>query len=247
MPLPPFELCPIPTDDYPLGDDRLPECQPAHRVRLAAFSLARTTVTNAQFLAFIAAEGYQTAGWWGEMGWRWQKTRQETHPPFLRDPLFNAPDQPVVGVCWYEAAAYARWLAAAAGQPWRLPSEAEWEAAARGADDTPPEGRANTAAERLGRPWPVTTAGNRAGCGALDLLGNVWEWTSSQWGHNWQTLDYSYPYRADDGREDLSGSAARVMRGGSWFDAPGQARAAVRGRYLPGSRGSNIGFRLALG
>lgn len=90
-------------------------------------------------------------------------------------------------------------------------------------------------------------AWNRSWCGAEDLCGNVWEWTSSRWGRNWQTLDYRYPYHAGDGREDPTGSHARVIRGGSWFDLLREAHPANRGRYLPGSRGSNIGFRLARG
>jgi formylglycine-generating enzyme required for sulfatase activity len=158
----------------------------------------------------------------------------------------NAHDQPVVGVCWYEAVAFARWLARESGEKWRLPSEAEWEAAARGAEDEAPRPRLyNTVEMRMGQPWPVTTESNISWCGARDLCGNVWEWCNTRWGRNWQTLDYPYPYHAGDGREDLEGSHARVMRGGSWFDPLPEANPANRARYLPGSRGSNIGFRLA--
>ena len=73
----------------------------------------------------------------------------------------------------------------------------------------------------------------------------VWEWTVSRWGRAWQSLEYHYPYAATDGREDLQGRFARVMRGGSWFDRWQESRATKRGRFLPGSRASNIGFRLA--
>lgn len=240
-------LCPVPSGIYPLGDNSLHFSRPEHTVQLTAFSIAQTSLTNAQFAPFIASGGYQDERFWSEMGWRWQSGKHETAPAFWGDPLFNAPDQPVVGLSWYEALAFTRWMAAETGQPWRLPSEAEWEAAARGPDDEAPRPRDyNTAERRYGRPWTVTTPGNRSWCGALDLCGNVWEWCSTRWGRNWQTQDFHYPYRGGDGREDLVGSDARLIRGGSWFDPLPEANPAQRARYLPGSRASNVGLRLAL-
>lgn len=240
-------VCEVPAGVYPIGDDRLPDSRPAHTVELAAFSIGRTTVTNAQFMAFVTvAEGYTNQSFWSEAGWRWLLHKQVTHPAFWHDPNFNRPDQPVVGVCWYEAEAFACWLKLETDQTWRLPTEAEWEAAARGLEGTLPQPpSSNTAERRIGYPWAVTQPGNLSWCGAADLCGNVWEWCSSRWGRNWQVLDYRYPYQPDDGREDQTGSFARVMRGGSWFDAATESHPANRGRYLPGSRGSNIGFRVA--
>jgi len=241
-----ISTCAIPAGVYPMGDNTLAVSRPAHSVQLAAFALGQTVVTHAQFAAFIDGGGYQDAALWSDMGWTWQAHKIETQPAFWTDAAFNAPDQPVVGVCWYEADAFCRWLARASGTPWRLPSEAEWEAAGRGLDDEAPRPRLyNTAERRLGYPWPVTTDTNIAWCGARDLCGNVWEWCSTRWGRNWQTQDYRYPYDAGDGREALSGSHARLMRGGSWFDPLTEANPTNRARYLPGSRGSNIGFRLA--
>ncbi len=239
-------VCAVPAGTYSIGDPSLPISRPVHSVRLTAFFIGQTTVTNAQFLAFIAADGYQTEAYWSEMGWRWQKSKQEHAPAYMLDKQYNQPDQPVVGVCWYEAQAFTSWLSQDSGLVWRLPTEAEWEAATRDEEGDAPRPRSYNTAERgLGAPWAVTQAGNRSWCGAQDLCGNVWEWTSTRWGRNWQTLDYHYPYHAGDGREDLSGSYARVIRGGSWFDGLREAHPANRGRYLPGSRGSNIGFRLA--
>jgi formylglycine-generating enzyme required for sulfatase activity len=241
-----FEVCEVPAGVYPMGDNSIAVSRPAHTVTLAAFAIARTEVTHEQFAGFIAAGGYRDESVWSEMGWRWQESKQDTQPAFWDDPQFNAPDQPVVGVAWYEADAFTRWLARESGLTWRLPSEAEWEAAARGEDGEAPRPRLyNTAERRLGYPWPVTAETNVSWCGARDLCGNVWEWCSTRWGKNWQTLEYRYPYNAGDGREDLSGSHARVIRGGSWYDPLTEANPANRGRYLPGSRGSNIGFRLA--
>ena len=242
-----YPTCTVPAGRYPIGSDTGPAAaRPAHTVALGAFAIGRCAVTNAHFALFIAAGGYDDPRWWTEMGWRWRQGRGAARPGFWDDPAFNDPAQPVVGVCWYEADAFARWLAATTAQPWRLPTEAEWEAAARGSGDQPAPDPAhiNSAEWRAGRPWPAAR-GAASWCGAVGLLGNVWEWCSTRWGHNWQTLDYPYPYDPDDGREALDGSHARVMRGGSWFDPASQALPSSRGRYLPGSRGSNIGFRLA--
>lgn len=230
--------------DYPIGSADLPDSRPEHTVRLTAFAIAKTTVTNAQFAAFVTAGGYQDMALWSEMGWRWQSHKQVTTPAFFDDPLFNGDDLPVVGICWYEAQAFAHWLSRETGQTWRLPTEAEWEAAARGhAPVTFDPTSIHSAASGIAHPV-AADIGQVSWCGALQMCGNVWEWCSSRWGRNWQTLDYPYPYDPTDGRENPSGSHARVMRGGSWFDAPGESHPANRARYLPGSRGSNIGFRL---
>ncbi len=239
-------VCEVPAGTYPLGDEGVIVSRPEHSVTLDAFLIARVTVTNLDYLAFTAAGGYREPRWWTDMGWRWRQSKDITQPAYAGDSNWGKPDQPVVGVGWYEAVAYATWLAEVTGQPWRLPTEAEWEAAARGVEgDAPRPRRYNTAEQGLGYAWAVTEPGNISWCGAWDLCGNVWEWCSTRWGHNWQTMDFAYPYKAGDGRELLLGSHARIMRGGSWFDGLRDANPANRGRYLPGSRGSNIGFRLA--
>jgi formylglycine-generating enzyme required for sulfatase activity len=241
-----IETCEIPAGRYPIGDNAVPISRSAHTVHVPAFAIGQTTVTNAQFAPFVEAGGYTDERFWTEMGWRWQRGKQETAPAFWRDTLFNAPNQPVVGICWYEALAFTRWLALETRLPWRLPNEGEWEAAARGPDGEAPRPRNYNTAERgIGRPWPVTTAGNISWCSVYDMCGNVWEWCSTRWGRSWQRQDFYYPYHSGDGREDLEGSDARIMRGGSWFDPLTESNPANRARYLPGSRGSNIGFRLA--
>lgn len=241
-----ISTCTVAAGRYLIGNNMVIVARPEHTVALKAFAIGTTTVTNLQFLPFIDAGGYKTARWWSDAGWRWQESKRERVPGFWNDALYNQPEQPVVGVSWYEADAYARWLAEGSGQPWRLPTEAEWEAAARGVDGDAPKPRMyNTVEQGIGSAWAVTQPGNTSWCGAHDLCGNVWEWCSSRWGRNWQTLEYRYPYNSEDGRENPGGSYARIMRGGSWFDPLTQADPANRGRYLPGSRGSNIGFRLA--
>lgn len=244
----------IPGGPVILGwDQGEPEERPQHRVVLDPYALARTPVTNVQYLSFMATGGYQELRYWLADGWNWLAQKSITQPAFWGDPQFGGPDQPVVGVSWYEAVAYAAWLGEKSGQPTRLPSEAEWEHAARGASgrlwpwgDTFVPTYANVAQSQIGMPSAVGAF--PAGAtpeGILDLAGNVWEWTRSRWGRAWQTLEYGYPYNPSDGREDLSGRYARVMRGGSWFDPWPESRGSKRARYLPGSRASNIGFRVA--
>ena len=107
-------------------------------------------------------------------------------------------------------------------------------------------GQIHHAGRGASRTINAVDAGALSANGAWNLLGNVWEWCSTRWGRNWQTLDYPYPYKFDDERDNLSGSYARVMRGGSWFDPLQDSHLSKRARYLPGSRGSNIGFRLLM-
>lgn len=239
-------VCEVDRAVYPIGEGRLWMSRPPHEVLIEAFAIGTTTVTNAQFLPFIEAGGYTNKDYWTPRGWKWRQGDRATAPAFLHDERYNQPDQPIVGVAWYTAVAYTRWLSDVTGGSWRLPTEAEWEAAARGEfGDAPKPRNYNTAERGIGHAWAVTEAGNTSWCGATDMCGNVWEWCSSRWGKNWQRCDYMYPYDVDDGRENLQDSYARVMRGGSWFDPLPEADPANRGRYLPGSRGSNIGFRLA--
>jgi formylglycine-generating enzyme required for sulfatase activity len=159
----------------------------------------------------------------------------------------------VVGVSWYEAVAFCNWVGERDSARYRLPTEAEWEYAARGVNNARnfpwgekfERGRANTAEAGFGGTTPI--AHFPAGVspfGVWDMAGNVFEWTLSKWGNNWQELQYAYPYRPDDGRQELEGSGARVMRGGSWFNPYQEALCAHRARYLAGSRASNIGFRV---
>ena len=248
-----IECISIPAGVLIMGDNRLPDAAPQHRLELPAFAIARFPVTNADFAEFIAAGGYTIPRYWTQMGWRALAARPYDAPPFWEDAHFNSPSQPVVGVTWYEAVAFCNWLTEGDRQPFSLPSEAEWEYAARGAEsarnfpwgDRYELGRANTAELGFGATTPVDRfPAGASPFGAWDLSGNVFEWTRSRWGPNWQDLEYLYPYRPEGDREELEGSGARVMRGGSWFNRYPEALCAYRSRYLAGSRGSNIGFRI---
>jgi formylglycine-generating enzyme required for sulfatase activity len=169
----------------------------------------------------------------------------QTQPRFWSDPAYNDPIQPVVGICWHEARAYCAWLSAQSGQSYRLPSEAEWEAAARGR-----EGRryawgedfdpacCNTFERHVRGTTPVGVfPGGDTPEGLADMTGNVWDWTS--------TAYHPYRYAADAKREDpASAEFRRVVRGGSWVGLRECARCAYRLLALPGYRGGGIGFRL---
>jgi len=180
-----------------------------------------------------------------------------TEPREWRDERFNNPSQPVVGVCWYEARAYCAWLSSQTGMALRLPTEVEWEAAARGTaarryaygDEFDPL-MGNTLETRLKRTSPVGVfvTGDTPE-GVSDLTGNAFAWTSSVFGKDEEDVpEFGYPYVPNDGRENLDAppSAARVVRGGSWVDALPYARAAFRYWYHPFFRNTFIGFRLVI-
>ncbi len=212
--------------------------------------------------------------------WKWITDRQHfDRPEFWDDPRWNVPNHPVVGITWHEAVAYCRWLTerlqVAGGklQVWRngqletlklesgtfearLPTEAEWEKAARGGRDRReyPWGDTFDAARlnlKVGdEPVEATSAvgifpQGASPYGVLDMSGNVWEWTSSLWGRKFRTPEYGYPYQAADGREDLGAEGNRVLRGGSWaVNYERYARCAYRFNDPPASFYDFFGFRV---
>ncbi len=169
-------------------------------------------------------------------------------PEYWDDSRFNNPAQPVVGITWFEARAYCRWLSAQTGQTFTLPSEAQFEAAARGKagrlypyDGDFDASRCNTFESHIRRTTPVGIFDNATPEGALDLSGNAYTWTTSIYDQE----RFRYPYRADDGRENpADAEARRVLRGGAWFDFLGFARAASRFDFGPTSRNYFVGFRV---
>lgn len=151
----------------------------------------------------------------------------------------------MVGVTWFEAQAYCAWLTAVTSRTFRLPTEAEWEAAARGVEgstypwgDSWDSSKANTIESRVLQPSPVgvyVAAGGKGAFEAEDQSGNVWEWTSS--------LYRDYPYDSALSEQPEEGGH-RVLRGGSWLDGGRFARCAYRDRYVPGLFYYDVGFRL---
>lgn len=203
---------------------------PQHAVYLDAFAIAVTAVSSALYGAYVAATGARPPITW----------RAAVPPAWLLD-------HPVVDVSWDEANDFCAWLRSQPGhQQFRLPTEAEWERAARGTDGrTFPWGeqfdphRANTRECLATGTTPVGSFPDGASpVGALDMAGNVWEWTAS--------LDASYPYQAVDGREQLKASGRRILRGGCYANPHGFARCACRFRLAPTLHNEFTGLRLAL-
>ena len=204
--------------------------RPVHRVYVAEFKTARVPITNAQYLLYVQATG-------------------ATPPEHWRDgqPPRGQVSHPVVYVSWHDALKYCEWLSKVTGKPVRLPTEAEWEKAARGdqdkraypwGDDFDPA-RCNSSESGIGGTSPVGIYPTGASpYGALDMAGNVWEWCQSK--------KDAYPYSSEDGREELEGDAGRVVRGGSWLNYQDVARCACRSVGPPDYRYDIFGFRVVV-
>jgi formylglycine-generating enzyme required for sulfatase activity len=241
----------IPAGPFLYGEDR-------RRVEIKQpFAISKYPITNLQFRRFIEAKGYDRRELWSDEGWAWrigtydskatedyEKRWLEQRPPDKRtepfwwhDAKWNNPLTPVVGVAWFEAQAYCNWLAKELGKPIRLPTEEEWERAARHTD-----GREY--------PWGNMFDRNKLNCaefwgqydfemksttivgqfpegntvsGASDMSGNVWEWTSS-----WYDREQTY----------------RTVRGGSWYFLRYYPRCASRLRLVPDLFFDSVGFRV---
>ena len=173
-------------------------------------------------------------------------------PAQWQDINFNNPQQPVVGITWHEARAYCNWLTECAGletgRIYRLPTEVEYEAAARGKVGRAycyghefDSSRCNIFESHIRRTTPVGIFDNATPEGAFDLTGNVWSWTLSIFDQD----RFPYPYRADDGREDIHATGVRrPLRGGSWYFGRDLARAVCRRVKYPNGRFFDVGFRV---
>ncbi|MBN2549766.1 MAG: SUMF1/EgtB/PvdO family nonheme iron enzyme [Anaerolineales bacterium] len=284
-----MQFCFVPAGPFWMGskEEQDPQADddesPLHEVDLPAFWMGRYPVTQAQFAEFVVAGGYReeryweeakTHGYWSTEGFKgiWDDSAR-LKPDRYGEP-FDLLNHPAVGVSWYEALAFARWLGEQLGRAVRLPSEAEWEKAARGGIDLPPAPlvrsldagfdlpkialQLNLQPQRI-YPWGNKHDPNQAnydetgigatsamGCfpggaspyGVLDMSGNVWEWTRS--------LNKDYPYRPQDGREELGQTGARVLRGGSFLNVSRHVRCAFRCRDIPDHFLRSGGFRVCL-
>ncbi len=235
-----------------------------HEVTLPTFYIARFPVTVVQFRAFVDVSSYK---------------------PRYEGSLRGVPNHPVVLVTWHDARAYCDWLTETL-KKWQgtpdllvrllresngrimLPSEAEWEKAARGGKQLP-DGTVNPDPGRI-YPWGDEFDPNKAnargtgisatsavGCfldgaspyGVLDMSGNVWEWTRSLWGKDFKKLDFGYPYDPKDSRrEDLKApdDVLHLLRGGSWYNEASLARGAFRYRDSSDDRDGGSGLRCVL-
>jgi formylglycine-generating enzyme required for sulfatase activity len=262
-------------------------------------------VTNAQFRPFVEGDGYENPAYWTAQGWAWRQGAEPDLSPWDHDrdwqrqiqewlagrpvekrdrpfwwdhPRWGVPTRLVVGITWFEAVAYTRWLkerlkvTGCKLKVWRdgeivtenvqletcnvqLPSEAEWEKAARGPDgrrypwgDAWQEDHGNIKETGVEETNPIGIfPQGLSPYGVLEMSGNVWEWTRSRWGEqSVMQPDYVYPYDAADGRERLEDMKIPILRGGSWAHDLRDARCASRDRNGPDGFGSASGFRVVV-
>jgi formylglycine-generating enzyme required for sulfatase activity len=220
----------VPGGDFLMGSDSTQENErPVHRVWVNAFALGTCPVTNREYGSFLQATGHGV-------------------PPTWKAPRLDHPEQPVVAVSWFDALAYCKWLGALSGRPYRLPTEAEWERAARGGiqgqhypwgDDLPqwmnPHGRGE-AVEQLdmvGRDPPN-------GYGLHNMGDLVHVWCS-----DWYAADY-YRWSPAVNPQGPATGVRRTSRGGSWRHRIKVTRCAARSSLPPDRTFTDYGFRVAL-
>jgi formylglycine-generating enzyme required for sulfatase activity len=213
----------VPAGRFRMGSEDDEDTQPVHTVRLRGFRLSRHEVTRAQYARFMAATGHPA-------------------PPHWSNARFKPPEQPVLAVSYTDALAFCRWCGG------RLPTEAEWEYAARGADgrrfpwgsELPTPDHAVFHRDVAAAPLAVGSAPRGASpFGLEDMAGSVFEWCA-----DW----YGAGYYAGSPAENPTGPAEgkqRVIRGGSWVSLPDALRATARGSAPPESHSTLIGFRVA--
>ena len=202
-----------------------------HSLELPDYWIGKTEVTNAQFRPFVEGDGYTNKDYWTKAGWDWRTQNNIVKPGYWDDSQWNGDTLPVVGVSWFEAVAYCHWLSAQTGHEFRLPSEAEWEKAARGTDgriwpwgNTWEANRANSSEAGIGKTTPVGQYPEGASpYGALDMAGNAYEWVATKW-------QKPYPYQLEDEWTGayLEGDVSRTWRGGSWYSEQKYVRGAYR-------------------
>ncbi|MDJ0594128.1 MAG: formylglycine-generating enzyme family protein [Pleurocapsa sp. MO_226.B13] len=217
-----------------------PDEYPLHVVNLQTFYIATTAVTNLQYAIFVLETGYDRPESWQN-----------------RLPSKRIHNHPVVDISWFDAIKFCNWLRELTEKPYRLPTEAEWEKAARGV---------NAQLFPWGNQWEENCANTNEYSGyksvavnefpkakspydVLNMAGNVYEWTSSLWGSSsGNKTEFPYPYTPGDGREALDAPLGilRIIRGGAFSRSKRHARCACRDKLLPTSYRPDVGFRLAL-
>ena len=247
-------LIPIPAGPFLMGSSDTDtqadsDEKPPHTLTLPDFWIGKTPVTNAQFRPFVEGDGYRNRQYWTQAGWQWREQEKIVTPRYWDNEKWNGADYPLVGVSWFEAVAYCRWLSAQTSHEFRLPNEAEWEKAARGTDgriwpwgNTWEVGRCNSKEAGIGKTTPVGQYPNGASpYGVLDMAGNVWEWCATKWGK-------PYPYQIEDEWQDayLEQDVSRIWRGGSWYFDQKLVRGAFRlGTVNARYRSDDMGLRVA--
>ena len=238
----PAEMVLVSRGEFIMGTDREwvnVNQSPAHRIFLGAFYIDKHEVTNAQYEEFILSDGYKNKKFWTKEGWDFiQKSNVESPLNYKRNNIAPEPDHPVIGVSWYEANAYSKW----AGK--RLPTEAEWEKAARGA-----EGRLYPWGSKMDFSklsyFPHVTKILEVGSfpegasayGIMDMAGSVWEWTA-----DWYSANY-YKQSPKRNPKGPANGKYRVLRGGAWDSIRAQLQCTYRHYEKERRQTYTIGFR----
>ena len=222
------KLVPIPEGQFTMGSEVGQDNErPPHPVWIDAFQFATTQVTNEEYARYLTRTGAPA-------------------PPFWADPNFNHPRQPVVAVSWFEATQYCAWLREQTSHPYRLPTEAEWERAARGGvegklfpwGNEPPQSVPDYHQRWKTGPEPVARYAPN-GYGLYDICDNVHEWCS-----DWYQADY-YAISPDRNPQGPETGTRRASRGGSWRHHIKVARCAARSSIPPEFHYADYGFRVA--
>ena len=226
-----------------MGGEEDDEQGPVHEVTLSDYLMDLYPVTNDRYAKFIQAGGYSQQTYWTSQGWNWQRRYNITRPAFWEDPNLNAPRQPVVGVSWYESAAYAAW----AGK--HLPTEAQWEYAARGKDqrhypwgNKKPTKKLANYRTKNGAPALLEVGECKEGVsvqGCYAMAGGVWEWCYDWFGENYYAASLPCnPAGPMEGKE-------RSCRGGAWTYEVDTLKTYYRFNGKPTLRDKGYGFRCA--
>ena len=250
----------IPSGTFMMGSpksekDRQSDEGPQHEVSIAAFEMSRFEITVGQFRQFVQDNNYRTVteqNGKGCVAWINDKWQQEPDSNWQNPGFVQSDDQPVVCISWQDAQAYVKWLSAQTSKKYRLPTEAEWEYAARAGAPTrywwgDDIGENNANCDGCGSQWdnqktaPIGSFKANT-FGLHDTAGNVWEWVQDCWHENYTnaTVDGSAWLEADGG--DCS---RRVVRGGSWLISPQYLRSAYRIRINTVFAYNYLGFRIA--
>jgi formylglycine-generating enzyme required for sulfatase activity len=228
--LPDIVWCEVPAGPFTMGSKDDPDAydweSPQHEQPLPYdYRISKYPITNDQFSAFVQQDGgYDNPGYWTEAGWQWREGSDVTEPETYGG-VYDLPNHPVVMVSWYEALAFCRWLdeqlhqrgELSKGEHVTLPTEAEWEKAARGTDgrrypwgDEPDSNRANYGDTGIGTTSAVGIfPGGQTPYGCLDMSGNVWEWCRTKWLDNYEGYE-------EQANHDPEGTSSRVLRGGAF-------------------------------
>ncbi len=250
--LPDIAWCPVAVGPFLMGsldqDAEYDDEKPQFTCRLLTqpYYISRYPITVAQYRLFIEAKGYTQKKYWTAAGWKWRTENTIVEPEHYGD-VFELDNHPQVGVSWYEAVAFCTWLTKQIGQPVHLPSEAEWERAARHTDGRtyPWNGvwdkkYCNNKYLNLGATTSVGLfPSGDAQCGAADMSGNVLEWCSTP-----LLGDYKEYERKVNAMDGLAGNASRMLRGGSFGLNEHYVRCAYRDFNDPHYRHWYYGFRV---